>query len=133
MINSRNINDLTPMMQMLATRFELACIMKNWPVLVTCTYRDNEYQDKLYAQGRTAPGAKVTNARGGQSAHNYRVAFDFVPLDAHHKPDWNNTKRFEEMGALGKSIGLEWGGDFKSIKDMPHFQLPGWTIPKAPK
>ena len=33
---------------------------------------------------------------------------------------------FQKVGALGKSIGLEWGGDWKSIVDKPHFQLPDW-------
>lgn len=133
MINSRKIEDLTPTGQMLATRFYLACIQKGWPVLITSTYRDNESQDALYAQGRTKPGKIVTNAKGGQSAHNYRVAFDFVPLNERGECLWNDTKRFKEMGALGKSVGLDWAGDWVSFKEMAHFQVPGFKIPKDKK
>ena len=65
--------------------------------------------------------------------HQWGIAFDFylmVDVDGDGKTSDdafnNSTKLFNEVGKLGKSIGLKWGGDFKSIVDTPHFQLPDW-------
>ncbi len=121
MIDSRKIEDLDPIVQALCHKFIHNCKEAGIDVLITATYRDNEFQDSLYAQGRTKSGKIVTNAKGGQSMHNFRVAFDFVPL-TDGKANWNDLKLFDKCGAIGKQLGLEWGGDFKSIKDRPHFQ-----------
>ena len=83
-------------------------------------YRTYEEQDKLYAQGRTAPGSIVTKARGGFSNHNFGLAVDVVPFE-NGKLNWE-TKNYPLIGTIGKSVGLEWGGDWKSIVDRPHFQ-----------
>ena len=65
--------------------------------------------------------------------HQWGVAFDFylkmdIDGDGQISDDvYNNVKKtFNQVGALAKSIGLEWGGDWKSIKDLPHIQLKGW-------
>ena len=84
-------------------------------------FRSIEEQNKLYAQGRTKPGKVVTNARGGDSLHNFGVAFDVCPLVS-GKADWKNIKAFNKLGELGKSLGLEWGGDWKKFPARPHFQ-----------
>ncbi|MEZ5046603.1 MAG: M15 family metallopeptidase [Chitinophagaceae bacterium] len=90
-------------------------------------FRTVAEQDKLYAQGRTAPGNKVTNARGGQSNHNFGLAVDVVPF-VNGQPDWN-TKKYPLLGQIGMSRGLEWGGKWKTILDLPHFQnLQGRTL-----
>lgn len=84
-------------------------------------------QDALYAKGRTAPGGKVTNAKGStySSMHQWGIAFDFYRNDG--KGAYNTSNRFfERVGELGKSIGLEWGGDWTKPVDRPHFQLPYW-------
>lgn len=128
MINSRKIEDLTPAMQVLANKFLAICKERQIPVLITCTLRDNEYQDYLYAQGRTRAGAKVTNAKGGESSHNFGVAFDFVPL-TDGKPDWNDLSKFRTVGKIAEEVGLEWGGRWVTLTDMPHVQLKGWKKP----
>ncbi len=122
MINSRSIDDLHPKVQVLCTQFIEKCKSVGISVIIDSTYRDFESQNALYAQGRTTPGKIVTNAKAGESYHNFRVAFDFCPLLADGRPDWNDTLLFIKCGNIGKSLSLEWGGDFKSIKDMPHFQ-----------
>ena len=83
-------------------------------------------QDALYAQGRTAPGAKVTNARGGYSNHNFGIAFDVGVFEgSSYLPD---SPKYRAAGALGVDLGLEWGGNWKTIVDQPHFQLrPAWA------
>jgi peptidoglycan L-alanyl-D-glutamate endopeptidase CwlK len=85
-------------------------------------------QDALFAQGRTKRGAVVTNARGGQSNHNYGLAVDVVPF-TDGKPNWNAPNSvWMAIGQEGGKVGLEWGGNWKKFIDKPHLQLPGLSI-----
>lgn len=88
--------------------------------------RTYEEQDALYAQGRTTPGNIVTNARGGHSNHNFGIAFDVGVFEGNkYLPE---STKYKVVGALGMDLGLEWGGNWKSIVDQPHFQLrPMWA------
>lgn len=93
-------------------------------MIVTQGLRTFEEQDKLYAQR-----PKVTNARGGQSIHNYGLAFDFCLVDG-KKTIWDVAKDFDgdkqpdwmEVVKVFKDAGYTWGGDFRSISDKPHFE-----------
>jgi peptidoglycan L-alanyl-D-glutamate endopeptidase CwlK len=102
-------------------------------IKVTSGTRSFAEQDELFAQGRTKPGKKVTNARGGFSNHNFGIAFDVTIFTGSSDPEKAKTPVFESpvykaVGALGTEIGLEWGGNWKTIVDEPHFQLrPGWA------
>lgn len=91
-------------------------------IIITQGLRTIEEQNELYAQGRTKPGKIVTNAKGGSSYHNFALAFDFCVTDDKGTPQWTVDSRWKRVGQLGKELSLEWGGDFKSIKDIPHFQ-----------
>lgn len=87
-------------------------------------------QAKLYAQGRTAPGAIVTNAPPGYSWHQWSVAVDIVPMEAGH-PDWNiEHPSWPKLISLGKSLGLESGAEWQH-PDWPHFQMTG-SFPVSP-
>ncbi|KRE82952.1 peptidase M15 [Rhodanobacter sp. Soil772] len=88
--------------------------------------RTYEEQAALYAQGRTAPGKKVTNARAGYSNHNFGIAFDVGVFEgSKYLPE---SPKYKAVGALGLDLGLEWGGNWKTIVDQPHFQLrPSWA------
>jgi LAS superfamily LD-carboxypeptidase LdcB len=93
---------------------------------ITDGYRTFAEQDKLYSKGRTTSGKKVTNARGGSSYHNYGLAFDTYFTE-------NGKVTFakainSEVAKIGKELGLEWGGDWASFKDMPHFQLSKGSV-----
>jgi len=83
-------------------------------------------QDALFAQGRTRPGRKVTNARGGFSNHNFGIAFDIGVFEGtRYLPE---SPKYNAVGALGIELGLEWGGNWKSFVDAAHFQLrPAWA------
>lgn len=88
--------------------------------------RSYERSDALYAQGRTAPGPIVSNARAGQSAHNFGIAVDVV-LDGYIdraglQPDWR-PESYIPLGPVVRANGLIWGGDWV-FKDRPHFQVP---------
>jgi RHS repeat-associated protein len=90
------------------------------------TLRTFAQQDQLYAQGRTAPGRIVTNAQGGQSIHNYGLAFDIQIFDADGTYITNGSDpAYATAGSIGESIGLEWGGNWSSIFDPSHFQYMG--------
>lgn len=121
MINSRSLTDLHPKVQELCLNFIQRCKDDGIDVIITSTYRDKESQNALYAQGRTLPGKRVTNAKGGQSFHNYRVAFDFAPI-LHGKPLWDDLKMFEHCGTLAELTGLEWAGRWVKMKEMAHCQ-----------
>jgi peptidoglycan LD-endopeptidase CwlK len=91
--------------------------------------RTYEEQAKLYAQGRTATGPKVTNARPGFSNHNFGLAFDIGIFSANRYME--ESPAYKAVGALGVELGLDWGGNWKSIQDEPHFQLrPAWAKDK---
>lgn len=124
MINSRKIEDLHPYVAKLCRAFVAACKKDGIDILITSTWRDNESQNALFAQGRTKPGKIVTNARGGSSFHNYKLAFDFVPI-VNGKAQWNDLATFKRAGAIGKQIGLDWAGDWKSFKELAHLQWTG--------
>ena len=123
MINSRNLDDLLPQVKTKVEDFIKACQHNGIDILVTSTYRDYESQDALYAQGRTTEGKIVTNARGGESFHNYRCALDIVPI-VNGKPDWDGSHPvWAQIGEIGTKCGLEWAGNWKSFKELAHFQF----------
>lgn len=128
MINSRDLADLLPRTAAKASLFKNACREAGHDIIFTSTYRDIESQNALYAQGRTLAGKKVTNAKGGDSFHQYRVAFDFVPLK-NGKAVWDDDALWAECGAIAKAVGLEWGGYWNGFKDKPHCQdLNGYGL-----
>jgi len=88
--------------------------------------RTYDEQNDLYAQGRTKPGRIVTNARGGHSNHNFGIAFDVGVFEGGQYLD--ESPKYKAVGVLGMDLGLEWGGNWKTIQDEPHFQLrPKWA------
>lgn len=128
MINSRKLEDLHPTVRAKVQQFIQKCDEAGIDLLVTSTYRDNESQAELYAQGRTKPGKIVTKAKPGQSWHNWRVAVDVVPL-RNGKPVWGTTgadgELWQKVGEIGESVGLEWAGRWKTFKEFAHFQYTG--------
>lgn len=126
MINSRDLKDLHPAVRKRAEAFLAAAKAEGIDLLVTSTYRDAESQQALYDQGRIKPGKKVTNAKPGQSWHNWKCALDIVPL-RNGKPVWGATgedaKLWERVGQIGEAAGLEWAGRWKSFKELAHFQF----------
>lgn len=139
MICSRSLDELLPWIKPHVIAFLAAAEMRlgekfgttvRWKVSVTSTYRDNEYQDFLYSKGRTIDGPKVTSARGGDSWHNYRCAWDVMIL-VDNTATWEN-RYYAELGAVAKELGIVWGGDWDGDGkkdpedwDLVHFQMTG--------
>lgn len=104
---------------------------------ITQGHRSVAEQQRLFAQGRTAPGAIVTKVDGVKvkSKHNYKPskAFDFVPYPI----DWKDREKFIYIAGIMLGIGnmmgvpLRWGGDFNrndnlrddDFKDLPHIEI----------
>ena len=101
------------------------CRQAGVTIRVSQALRTWREQDALYAQGRTIPGPIRTYAQGGESFHNFGLAFDIVLLDA-GRITWNaRHPGWRIAGEIGTSLQLSWGGNWKSIKDMPHFEMRG--------
>lgn len=120
-----SLSALDPYVRTLAQRFLTLCAQNGLQITIISVFRSWDDQDALYAQGRTAPGPIVTDAMGGDSYHNWGLAFDCAPL-TNGIVDYNNKALFTRMGRLGEQVGLEWGGNWTTYKialiDMPHFQ-----------
>lgn len=99
-------------------------------------YRTFDEQSALYAQGRTKSGKKVTNAKAGQSVHNYGLAVDIVLIIDGKTASWDTVKDWDndrvsdwmEVVKVFKDCGWNWGGDWTSFKDLPHFEIPTITV-----
>lgn len=131
----RDINALHPELQQKALKLAEKCKKSGIGIKFSECVRTKEEQDLLYAQGRTRPGNIVTNAKGSSysSQHQWGIAVDFY-LDMDIDGDGakaddafnNSTHMFEKVGAIAKSIGLGWGGDWTGLKDTPHLYLKDW-------
>jgi peptidoglycan LD-endopeptidase CwlK len=101
---------------------------KNCRLRLSYGLRTIKEQNDLFAMGRTATGRIVTNAKGGQSIHNYGLAFDIVMLydldnnGTFETAKWDLDKNFMKVVNYFKSKGWSWGGDWKKFKDAPHFE-----------
>lgn len=99
--------------------------------LLISGHRSWEEQDRLYDQGRTAPGAIVTNAKGGQSNHNFGIAADAGVFRAGDYLDGSKDKAARDLAAKvhracsehAEACGLEWGGSWTSMVDLPHYEV----------
>lgn len=134
-MSSRAISDLDPALQPLAQQFLDNCQAAEIDAFITQTYRSSAEQDDDYAHGRTAPGAIITNAQGGQSPHNCTLAdgmpaaraFDFAIQDVSGILDWDaSDPDWQAAIKIGETLGLVSGSTFSHLADNPHFELPNW-------
>jgi peptidoglycan L-alanyl-D-glutamate endopeptidase CwlK len=124
MVNSRLLSDLLPDVEQMCRSMIKDCQSAGIELIVTSTYRDYEAQLALFCQGRSTPGRIVTNAAAGYSWHNWRRAFDVVPVVG-GKAIWDDDYMWRKCGDIGKKSGLEWAGEWVTFKEMPHFQFRG--------
>ena len=127
----RNISSLHPAVQPRAREFmrlALDLAAKHGVIVrIISGLRSYAEQSALYAKGRTAQGPKVTNARAGHSNHNFGTAWDIGLFKG--KTYLAASPIYREIGIAARSLGLTWGGDFKSFPDTPHYEVPtGLTL-----
>lgn len=133
------IQEISPELREELTKiYEECCLALTGRAILRFAYVFRSFQEQavLYAQGRTRPGKIVTNAKPGQSIHNYRYAVDIVLLKdtdgngTFETASWETNVDFDgdgksdwmEVVAIFKKYGWAWGGGFKSIVDKPHFE-----------
>ena len=129
--------ELNPIVKERSEQLIQQAAKKGIVVVITDSFRSAEDQNKLYEQGRTTDGDIVTNAKGGESYHNYGLAIDFaletptgdVVWDREYDRNGNGKADWSEVVQTAKSLGFEWGGDWKGFKDYPHLEMNfGLTI-----
>jgi len=120
------IATLLPSVQPLARALVQKSAQNGIRIKIISGLRTYAEQDALYAQGRTKPGNVVTNVKGGYSNHNFGIAFDIGIFEG--TKYISESPKYKAVGILGMELGLEWGGNWKTIVDQPHFQLrPAWA------
>lgn len=130
--SEKNIATLQPKAQLLARRMLSTLRDSGINARIISGTRTYAEQNALFAKGRDGnAGPIVTRARGGQSNHNFGIAWDIGVFDSKGKyltasPEY---LRAGEVITKAKLTGLEWGGTWKTFKDLPHYQLKtGKTI-----
>lgn len=133
-----NLTTLLPSLQRVVRRW-LSEKVNPWALSqglvarVICGTRTIIEQDRLYSQGRTTKGAKVTNARGGNSYHNYGVAFD-LGLFTQNGEYLTSDEPYQSLyDACNAPEGMTWGGKWKSLRDTPHYQSSKYNTISALK
>lgn len=131
---SEKLVSLHPSVRRKVERMIAKAKTKGIDLFVVSAHRGEAEQNELYSRGRTQAELnkvglshvkaqpdkrKVTNAKAGQSDHNVRRAVDLVEKKG-RKLIWTNS-RWDEIGRLGESVGLKWGGRWKRFVDKPHF------------
>ena len=133
--SERFIAELDPSLQAIARALINQARYEDIMAIATEAYRSPERQDELYAIGRDENGNKtgttVTDARGGESAHQYRLAIDLGIVDETGNWNWDyvidpNQPDWLRLGEIGESYGFEWGGRWGW--DHPHFQIPNSNL-----
>ncbi len=118
-----NILSLSIRAQKEARLFMKRALRKELIVKIISGTRTYEEQNKLFRQGRYGnPGKIVTKARGGRSKHNFGIAWD-VGIFNEKGSYSTNYKEYVKLSGYAKQ-NLNWGGDWISFPDPPHYQLP---------
>lgn len=122
-LNLNKIAELQPAIRPLAENLLRLSADAGVPLAIVAGHRSPEEQQALKDSGRG-----VTKAGALMSYHNHGLALDVVPLEYIGKQDWNPTgPLWDKVGAIGKQVGFEWGGDWTGFVDKPHFQFSGGT------
>lgn len=134
---SRNPDDLNPTVKSAMIKLCGLAAENGITVKVICTHRSDEEQQLRYEQGRTRPGAKVTNAKAGQSPHNVikdgrpaALAFDvmlYVGKRIVRTATPSDLAIWNKVGGMAADFGLKWGGNFTgNFKDYAHIEIINW-------
>jgi peptidoglycan L-alanyl-D-glutamate endopeptidase CwlK len=120
---------MRPKIRTLAKILQEKCREEGFSIEIARTLRTHEEQERLYAHGRTSHGKIVTRRKGGESFHNYGVAFDIRLVVLKEINEKKKEEFYKKAGAVGIRLGLEWGGNWAEFVDMPHFQYTaGYSI-----
>lgn len=125
---SRRIEDLQqkfqPMVRELLTRGNAVINATGYKLFITDGFRSFAEQTELYAQGRTKPGPIVTQARAGESPHNYGLAVDLAFQKNGELSYAANL--YKPVYEIARQLGFVLGADWTGFVDVPHFEYPNW-------
>ena len=121
--NQRLLSQVNPSLASAAWKIIEGAQQRGYTLIVAEGYRTVEKQNEYYAQGRTKPGNIITYKKGGESKHNIgeAVDFDFIINGRQSNASGNN---WSLIGSSARQLGLIWGGDWKSFKDLRHVEMP---------
>jgi peptidoglycan L-alanyl-D-glutamate endopeptidase CwlK len=119
-LNDERLKQINPVVAAKVRKIIALAAAQGFTLLVVQGLRTIAEQNALFAQGRTKKGKIVTKARGGQSWHNYGLAVDFAFI-TNGEVDWTDAL-YRKIGGWAKLAGLEWGGAWRTITDLPHVQ-----------
>lgn len=118
--SEQNIATLVLQVRPIARAFIHACRAAGIDARIISGTRTYAEQNALYAQGRTAPGPRVTNSAAGYSNHNFGIAFDIgIFVGGKYVEE---GAAYRQAAPLGIKLGLSWGGNWKSFQDEPHYE-----------
>ena len=120
MLNSRDVGLLRADVAANCRRFLERCRAAGWPVLVTGTVRDEEFQLQCYRNG--------TSRSKTPTFHSVRAGLAFDVCKNVKGQEYSDDAFWRAISAIGKEMGFTWGGDWKSIVDKPHFQWDGGGV-----
>jgi peptidoglycan L-alanyl-D-glutamate endopeptidase CwlK len=120
-MTERHLRTLQPRAQEAARGFMRRVTDAGFQVRIISGTRTYGQQDALFAKGRTLPGNVVTKAKGGKSNHNFGIAWDIGVFD--NGRYLGESPLYDRVPATGLAPGIEWGGNWTSFKDRPHYQL----------
>lgn len=123
--SEKSMGAVHPRLKALAIELIKRAYYEGINIRITAGHRTHAEQQRLYNQGRFGnPGNIVTNARPGESIHNFGLAIDYVLVDEKDTDAfWTVNKQWRRVAAIGKQLGFQWGGDWKSFRDYPHLDL----------
>ena len=90
-----------------------------------CPARQNGLESGFPTESNYPPPRSSVDENGNPASQ----AFDFFLYDADGSSqlDWDaSDSQWQKAIAIGKGLGLVSGGDFHSLKDYPHFEMPNW-------
>ena len=134
-LSQRSIDSLKGVHPKLAILMGVSIMDSPVDFTITDGVRTIEQQKALYAQGRTKSGEVVTNADGVTLKSNHQAKADGCGHAVDLYPYCNGAVQFNDVAKLKKiaehikataqklGYAVEWGGDWTSIKDYPHFEL----------
>ena len=117
----RRLGQCHPLLQRL-----MLSVVEETDISIICGFRNEADQNDAYKRG-------ASKLKWPRSKHNKQPseAVDAVPYPI----DWHDELRFREMGRVVKEHWerippeerdgwtLSWGGDWKTFKDFPHFEI----------
>ena len=113
---SKNIlNSVNPKLQKLFNE-----VIKYYDISIISGFRTVEEQQELFKQNRSR-----CDGINKISKHQTKNAVDIIPYPI----NWEDINKFYEVAGCIKTISnqqglkINWGGDWKSFKDYPHWEI----------